>query len=316
MTTLSIRNLVKTSTTIQKEMGLAFVHQASKDQHSFQSFTVSLEKKIGEAVKSTERIFLETGMGPSELGIRSRRAYQWLKFLDDKNNLEDHLDALQRINLFLPGVQRSKKFRNHKVEFNFFNLGSLYKMSGNTSLITITAQEILIQAPDKVLINILVSVLADGNQKDRTLIHEYTFSPTYQKAREELEYLGINKGRLAVGSIYDLRKSFQRVNRDYFDGGLSEPNLVWSSRLTHRKFGHYQWDIDTVMVSKSLDQKKIPEYVVDFVMYHELLHKKLGAKLVNKRRAVHTSTFRNEESKFKKLDQAQKWLNKLSRKRK
>ena len=166
------------------------------------------------------------------------------------------------------------------------------------------------------IIAILENALGNAKDRDNKPIQEYMFSAAYQAAREQLEYLGINKGSLAAGIVYDLRDSFQRVNQSYFQGRIQEPHLVWSSRLTHRKFGHYQWDTDTVMVSKSLDHTRVPAYVVDYVMFHELLHKKHGAPLVNQRRAVHTAIFRQDERRFKEIDRAQKWLNKLARKRK
>jgi predicted metal-dependent hydrolase len=105
------------------------------------------------------------------------------------------------------------------------------------------------------------------------------------------------------------------VNREYFNGKIQQPHLVWNNRVTKRKFGHYQWDTDTVMVSRSLDDPRVPEFVVDFVIYHELLHKKRGSVLVNQRRVVHSKSFREEESCFARYSEAQEYLNKLSQKK-
>ena len=52
------------------------------------------------------------------------------------------------------------------------------------------------------------------------------------------------------------------------------------------------------MLSISLDDPRVPSSLVDFVMYHELLHKKHGAVLVNGRRLVHSPQFRAEERRF------------------
>ena len=90
---------------------------------------------------------------------------------------------------------------------------------------------------------------------------------------------------------------------------------MWSSQLTYRKFGHYQWDIDTVMVSKTLDNSRTPRYVIDFVMFHELLHKKLGVNLVNGRRMAHTTRFRNAEKEFRQYQQAKEYLNRIAKKK-
>jgi len=69
--------------------------------------------------------------------------------------------------------------------------------------------------------------------------------------------------------------------------------------LTARKFGHYEPVRDTVMLSMSLDDPAVPDQVVDYVIYHELLHKSHGAKLTNGRRMARASAFRKEEQSFK-----------------
>jgi len=297
-------------------MTLTKVANASQAGDSFQFLTTDLTQSIRHAVAPINLILDQQEKSPADLAIRSRRAYQWLKHLDKQENLDSHLDALQRINLYLPAVKLLPKYRKYGVEFIFFHTSALFQIQGKSSLIQITAQESLTSAPDTVLTALLETALGKPSQSTRQHIQEYTFSPYYQSTREHLEYLGIPKGSFSKGSVHDLAESFKRVNLSYFGDEITDPHLVWNNRLTVRKFGHYQWDTDTVMVSRTLDQRRVPEFVVDYVMYHELLHKKLGARLVNSRRMVHTSRFHQEEAKFARLDEAQRYLNKISRKRK
>jgi predicted metal-dependent hydrolase len=93
---------------------------------------------------------------------------------------------------------------------------------------------------------------------------------------------------------------------------MDQPNLTWNKTLTHRKFGHYQANTDTVMLSISLDKSSTPAYVIEFVMYHELLHKQLGVVTNRGRRYAHTKAFREAEARFPQQEQAQAYLNKLS----
>ena len=316
MPSISIQNIVKQTTVIQDLMTLAKVANASQAGDSFMVLAEDLKQKINHSVAAIDTVLDQQDLNPADLAIRSRRAYQWLKYLDKQENLDSHLDALQRINLFLPAVDLLPKYRRFEIEFSFYHTSALFQIQGKSSLIQITAQECLTTAPDAVLIALLETALGSPSQLTRQKIREYPFSPYYQSIRERLEYLGIQKGSFAKGSVHDLLESFNRVNLVYFDSQMSEPHLVWNNRLTVRKFGHYQWDTDTVMVSRTLDQRQVPAFVVDYVMYHELLHKKLGARLVNSRRMVHTSLFHQEEAKFTKLDEAQKYLNRISRKRK
>ena len=62
---------------------------------------------------------------------------------------------------------------------------------------------------------------------------------------------------------------------------IQRPGLVWSRQLTGRKFGHYDFIQDTVMLSRTLDHHDVPALLVDYIMYHELLHKKHGIRWVN-----------------------------------
>jgi hypothetical protein len=93
---------------------------------------------------------------------------------------------------------------------------------------------------------------------------------------------------------------------------MPKPVLVWNRTLTARKFGHYQPSRDTLMVSVSLDDPRVPAYVVDFVMYHELLHKRHGAMTVNGRRLVHSPSFRADERKFAQYYEAEREIKELA----
>jgi hypothetical protein len=67
------------------------------------------------------------------------------------------------------------------------------------------------------------------------------------------------------------------------------------------------------MVSATLDSREVPSYVVDFVVYHELLHKKHGATWQNGRQAVHTSSFREDERRFAEYAGAEKTIMDLAK---
>ncbi len=102
----------------------------------------------------------------------------------------------------------------------------------------------------------------------------------------------------AAGRHHNLNASFDRVNRAYFGGRMPRPKLTWNATFTRRKLGHYDFHTDTVMLSITLDDAKVLNYVVDYVMYHELLHKQLGVRAVNGRRRVHTPEFRRAERRL------------------
>ena len=92
----------------------------------------------------------------------------------------------------------------------------------------------------------------------------------------------------------ELLESFNRVNDAYFGGDMARPNLVWGA-VSLNKLGHYEFTTDTILISSVL---KGEDVLLDFVMFHELLHKKLGFKQSGKKTLHHSREFKEEEAKF------------------
>jgi len=92
-----------------------------------------------------------------------------------------------------------------------------------------------------------------------------------------------------------LEESFQRVNDEYLGGMMSQPNLVWGRRTT-TLLGTYEHGTDTITISKVL--LEAPEELLDFVMYHEMLHKKHKFSCSAGRTHSHTKAFKAEEATY------------------
>ena len=63
-------------------------------------------------------------------------------------------------------------------------------------------------------------------------------------------------------------------------------------------FGHYEFVGDSIVVSSVLDDEDVPAFVVDFIMFHELLHKKHGLRWRAGRAMAHTPAFRQDERRL------------------
>ncbi len=125
------------------------------------------------------------------------------------------------------------------------------------------------------------------------------------------------KGRKIItsskGDIYDLEEIFHQMNDLYFDNRIKKPTLTWSARTTFRRLGHHDAAHETIVISKSLDDKKVPRYVVEFVVFHEMLHIFHPAKIRNGRRYHHTPIFRRDEKKFAFYKESENWIENNSR---
>jgi hypothetical protein len=110
------------------------------------------------------------------------------------------------------------------------------------------------------------------------------------------------------GEVYDLDVIFERINLLYFQNSIPKPVLTWSSRKTFRILGHHDSTHETIVISKSLDGKKVPSFVVEYVVFHEMLHIHHPTTHRNGRRYNHTPAFRRDERKFAFFDEAEKWI--------
>lgn len=113
--------------------------------------------------------------------------------------------------------------------------------------------------------------------------------------------------------LFDLNEIFERVNETYFDGKIAKPRLTWSARVSKSTMGKYNYATDTLTLNRLLNRAGTPRYVLEFLMYHELLHKALGYQIVNQRRRVHTPRFRKLEKTFHQYREANDYLRVLAK---
>lgn len=91
-----------------------------------------------------------------------------------------------------------------------------------------------------------------------------------------------------------LERSFDRVNDYFFSGMIEKPNLKWNNSA--RKLGSYDYGSDTITISSSL--KDADNEMLDYVMYHEILHKKYKFSSKGGRLHYHTKEFKSSEKAF------------------
>ncbi len=112
-----------------------------------------------------------------------------------------------------------------------------------------------------------------------------------------------------VGVLFDLRSIHEHLNRRFF-GGKSKARVTWGAPIRRRRvrrmrFGTYDYETGIITLNQRLNAPDIPRYMVEFVMYHEMLHEMLGADVSRSgRRRVHTRRFRELEKAFPEYDKA------------
>ncbi len=96
-----------------------------------------------------------------------------------------------------------------------------------------------------------------------------------------------------------LEQSYLRMNEKFFSGLMTRPNLMWGQD-NFRLLGTYTYGTDTIMISRILEQ--VDQETLDYVVYHEMLHKKHKFSNTGSRTHSHTKAFRNDEKMFVRHD--------------
>lgn len=131
----------------------------------------------------------------------------------------------------------------------------------------------------------------------------------------DLYNIFIKKLHVAVPKIHSepvLEESFNRINEDYFAGLIEKPNLRWGKHSL-AKLGCYEYGTDSIIISEIF--KDSDTGLLDYIMYHELLHKKLKFNEKNGRSIHHSSEFRERERRFEGYLNVEKKLKEFVRRK-
>ena len=256
-----------------------------------------------------DEILSEAKTGPHALPMPTRRAYSLFKFLCEPGRLEAHVETVARF------LREARRFTRNgaKLNIEIGNIGHLFTYRRSENEFQYRISQGFMGAEDFIIHALLESIHQEKSKEARKKIQIYQDSEAYSTIATELELLIAEPAIEPLGRVYNLDNIFDSVNREYFDGEMPRPRLRWSARKTFRKFGHYRFATDEVMLSTTLDSPKVSRFLVEFIMYHELLHKKHGQKLQGSRFIYHSPDFRRDEQKFKRYEEAEKVLSKLAR---
>ena len=207
-----------------------------------------------------------------------------------------------------------------EIEVRFYPYAGLHHtIRVRSGRIYVRLSDICRDAPESVLRAIAVMLVAKLLSKRVPEVHQriyrdYACSPQVMRASDISRR---RRGRKVIssarGRFYNLDKLFDRLNRHYFDNRLEKPVLTWSQRRTRRILGHHDSVHETIVISKTLDTRDIPEWFVEYILYHEMLHIKHPARIIEGRRYYHTNAFRSDERRFPRYEEAQLWLERIAR---
>ena len=111
-----------------------------------------------------------------------------------------------------------------------------------------------------------------------------------------------------AGEYFHLEEIFDDLNARYFHGLLGCPQLSWSRTASRTLLGHWDAAHNAIIVSRIFDRAGTPRLLVDYILYHEMLHLKYPVEHRSSRRCVHSPAFREEERRFPQYAEATRLL--------
>lgn len=202
------------------------------------------------------------------------------------------------------------------VEFcRFANANSFIRMEDGKMQLRVT--DVLQGAPAPVFEALAVILISKLYRKKAPAeySHRYRRYLSRRDVRKTMDSVRQERGRKLVappqGAVYDLDEIFEELNFRYFFGLMSRPKLGWSLRVSQATLGHYDPSHHTIVLNKTLDRAEVPKLVVDYIMFHEMLHLRHPIEHNGTRRCVHTREFKLAEKQFEGLAEAKALLKRL-----
>jgi hypothetical protein len=214
------------------------------------------------------------------------------------------------------GLRPASAIPELKIEFfAFANVNNTIRLREGRLLVRLS--DLLEGAPDTVLRAIAHILLAkmyrqpiDRGQAAR--YRKYVAShEIVRKTHLVRRIRGRKRLRPARGMVYDLDAIFETLNTRFFHGLMARPRMSWSQTKTWRILGHYDPAHNAIIISRIFDHFAVPAYVLEYIVYHEMLHLKHPVRLRGSRRCVHSAEFQAEEKLFPHMAQANAFLKRM-----
>lgn len=162
---------------------------------------------------------------------------------------------------------------------------------------TVRLHKMFLSAPDAVLAA-LARWLRTNEKSDHEMVQQYI--------RQHHGVLGAKRRQKKlspVGEIYDLDAVAERMNNDFLDH-RSQALITWGKEISKKRahrmlLGSFEPASGIITISQRLDSCEIPRYVVEYIVFHEMLHEVLGVnKRTDGKRDVHGRTFKLMEQTY------------------
>ncbi len=113
----------------------------------------------------------------------------------------------------------------------------------------------------------------------------------------------------SYGKAFDLQDVLAKVVKEYpfTFNGVGRPGIHWSRKRSRQRLAFYDSAFNDIVVSRAFDSPKVPAYVIEYLVFHEMLHAKHDVEF-GRRKRVHHQRFRKDERRFAFYKEANAFL--------
>ena len=174
--------------------------------------------------------------------------------------------------------------------------------------IALRAHKMFLHAEEDIILSLGRWIGGDSRERDRiksyinaNTIHIRQTAPAVRKTVLK-----------PAGRYYNLSEMAQDINTRYLSG-RSRADVTWGRKITRRKpttirLGWYDPIRNLITLSQRLDRRDVPVYMVEYVLFHEMLHEIIGIeKTPGGRRDIHSKKFNLMEQTYPYYNEAQQF---------
>jgi len=168
-----------------------------------------------------------------------------------------------------------------------------------------------LDAPERVK-EALVRYIAKGDRGASQIVGDFIESNSFRIRAER----PVTQPLRTAGLVHDLGSMLERLDRRYFGGALGDVLVTWGRRSSPRsesrnsiKLGTYSATERLVRIHPALDQRFVPRYFVEYILFHELLHHIVPPVKVGRFTLIHPPEFMSRERAYPKYQRAIEWEN-------
>jgi hypothetical protein len=171
----------------------------------------------------------------------------------------------------------------------------------------------LFRGADEGVLKALAEYISGNSRRSLRVIRDFIGEHRH-KIRQKASAASRRARITHQGLYFNLLDSFTELNDRYFGGGI-ECSITWGKRIRHSRrrsirLGSYSPSSKIIRINPILDREFVPQYVVESITYHEMLHSFLGFRYVEGRRFSHYLEFKEMERRFIHNDIAKLWIKK------